>query len=296
MSHIDSATEEFEQHRGRLRSVAYRMLGEWHDADEAVQESWLRLQQSPVEDIRSVGAWLTTVLTRICLDQLRARTRRRELMVEVDDVADLEQIETTGAGVEQMHLLAESVGVALLVVLDRLKPAERVAFVLHDMFDLPFDEIALLIDRSPVATRQLASRARRRVRGASADATHKLKRERQLAEAFLAAARSGDMQGLLKLLDPDVVLKVDETAAQLGAGPGGDVHGAQAVASYFPGRAAAGYVAKIDGAIGIIVAPQGRLLLALRTTIRDGRIARLEAVADSEELARLELSMPGALR
>lgn len=291
MNPIDSATQEFEQHRGRLRSVAHRMLGDWHHADEAVQESWLRLQQMPVEDIRSVGAWLTTVLTRICLDQLRARARRREVMVEVDDVADLEQAEAAGADVEQMHLLAESVGVALLVVLDRLKPVERVAFVLHDMFDLPFEEIAPLIDYSPVATRQLASRARRRVRGASAEATDKRKEHRQLAEAFLAAARGGDMRSLLQLLDPDVVLKVDETSAQLGAGPGGDVHGAQAVASYFSGRAAAGHVVKIDGAIGIIVAPQGRLLLALRTTIRDGRIARLEAVANAGELARLELSL-----
>ncbi len=295
MSPIDSATQAFEQHRGRLRSAAYRMLGDWHDADEAVQESWLRLQQSPVGDIRSVGAWLTTVLTRICLDQLRARARRRERIVQVDDVADLEQIEATGAELEQMHLLAESVGVALLVVLDRLKPVERVAFVLHDMFDLPFDEIALLIDRSPGATRQLASRARRRVRGARADASDKLKRERQLAEAFLAAARSGDMQALLQLLDPDVVLKVDETAAQLVAGPGADVIGAHAVAGYFSGRAAAGCVAKIDGAIGIIVAPQERLLLALRTVIRNGRIARLEAVADPGALARLELSIPGEL-
>jgi RNA polymerase sigma factor (sigma-70 family) len=212
MSQIDSVTRAFEQHRGRLRSVAYRMLGDWHDADEAVQEGWLRLQQTPVDDLRSVGARLTTVLTRICLDQLRAKARRREVMVEVDDVAHVEQIEAASPVVEQMHVLAESVGVALLVVLDRLKPVERVAFVLHDMFDLPFGEIAVLIDRSPAATRQLASRARRRVRGASADAAGKLARERRLAEAFLAAARGGDMQALLKLLDPDVVLKVDETA------------------------------------------------------------------------------------
>src|SRR6266852_2902561 len=226
--------EEFEANRTRLRAVAYRMLGSLSEADDAVQESWLHLSRSDTSGIENLGGWLTTVVARICLDMLRARNSRREESLEA---AVSESIESREEGIdpEQEALLADSVGLALLVVLGTLDPAERLAFVLHDIFAVPFDEIAPIVGRSPTAARQLASRARRRVRGAATVPDAELSRQREVVDAFLAAARGGEFDALLALLDPDVVFRADRAA--VAAGSSGEVRGASAVARLFSGRA-----------------------------------------------------------
>src|SRR5213596_435811 len=237
--------EQFEAYRTHLRAVAYRMLGDLTEADDAVQESWLHLSRSDTSGVENLGGWLTTVVARVCLDMLRSRNSRREEPLGVH-VPDPIVSREDGMDPEQEALLADSVGLALLVVLDTLNPAERLAFVLHDLFAVPFDEIAPIVGRSPTATRQLASRARRRVRAGGAAPERSVLRQREVVDAFLAASRGGDFEGLLTLLDPDVVLRADPGAVP----PGGSrvVHGATAVARLFSGRAQAAQPALINGA------------------------------------------------
>jgi RNA polymerase sigma-70 factor (ECF subfamily) len=279
----DFLAGQFEAHRGRLRAVAYRMLGSAPEAEDAVQEAWLRLARSDEAAIDNLGGWLTTVVARICLDALRARKSRRE---EPIGPATPEPVSEP---TDQEAMLADSIGVALLVVLDTLKPAERVAFVLHDMFDLPFEDIAPIVGRSPEAARQLASRARRRVRGAQPDAEIDVDvtRRREIVEAFLAASRNGDMEGLLRVLDPDVVFRPDMVASRMGNV--GEVRGAAPVAALFKGRAQAAKTALIDGAVGVAVAFGGQLRIAMRLTFAGDRIAEFEAIADPEALAHISV-------
>jgi len=279
--------EKFEAYRGHLRSVGYRMLGTMSEAEDAVQEAWLRLSRSDPDHIDNLGGWLTTVVARVCLDMLRSRQSRREEPLE-PGVPEAALSAEQGIDPEQDMLIADSVGLALLVVLERLAPPERLAFVLHDMFAVPFEEIAPIVGRSAEATRQLASRARRRVQGADMDAAANLSRQREIVGAFLAASKGGDFDGLLALLDPDVILRGDNLAARMSGH--GDVRGATLVAQQFKGRAQAAQVGLIDGTIGIVVAPQGRLLLVLRPTIRDGRIAEINVVAEPEQLSRLDIA------
>lgn len=282
--------KHFEAHRARLRGVAYRLLGSATDAEDAVQEAWLRLSRSGNEEIDNLGGWLTTVVARVCLDQLRSRKTRREEALD-SPAAEPVMDAASDSDPEREALLADSVGLALLVMLDTLAPAERVVLVLHDMFDLSFDEIAPIVGRSAVATRQLASRARRRVQGAQVDEAD-LGRQRRIVDAFLAASRSGDVEALLALLDPNVVLRSDPTAARMGNQP--EMRGATAVASFFKGRAAVARSALLDGQVGVVVAPGGRLLVVLRVTLAGDRIAEIEAIADPEHLGRLNLVVPDA--
>lgn len=292
MSPNEKLAAIFEQDRPRLRRIAQRILGDWDQADEAVQESWLKIDKYPHEDIRNVGALLTTVTTRVCLDSLRHRRRRAAMhAIALDDPANENEVaQLVGdEGPEQAALLADSIGVALLIVLDRLSPLERVSFVLHDIFSLPFDEIAGLIDRTPEAARQLASRARRRLPGNAKCDGKIIAQHRELTEAFLRAAREGDLAGLLNILDPDVVLTADECAARLGSGR--SLSGSDQVAHFFAGRAAAAHIALIDGDVGIIVAPADQLLLAVLPRFSNGGITHLHAIASPEDLARLEMGL-----
>ena len=283
--------EQFEQNRGRLRAVAYRMLGSLNEADDAIQEAWLRLSRSEEDNIENLGAWLTTVVSRVCLDMLRSRKSRRE-----EPIGDpfREPIAGSGPGSdpEQEVLLADSVGLALLVVLGRLTPAERVAFVLHDMFAVPFEEIGPIVGRTPMAARQLASRARRRVQGAPKVPDANINEQLEVANAFLAALRAGDIEGLISVLDPDVVVHVDEAAARPGAPR--EIRGAQnwargAVA--FAAMARFVQPALVDGSVGFVWAPRGRLLRALTFTLERGKIARVEIIADRAHLRELDLAV-----
>jgi RNA polymerase sigma-70 factor, ECF subfamily len=290
MTAAKGPSAQFERHRERLRTLAGRMLGDAGDAEDVVQEAWLRLQRNRPDDLRSLGAWLTTVVTRLCLDELRARARRDAGPGDRDEAA-LPATDLHAGGPERRLILADAVGVAMLVVLERLTPAERVAFVLHDVFDLAFDEIAPLIERSQDAARQLASRARRKVRGPQAIGNGDRARNAELARSFLAAAQSGDIAAMLRLLAPEAVLRPDATAARLG--PGGDVRGAGEIAAFFAARGAgAAHLALIDGEIGLMVAPAGRLLLVLRPRFEGGRIASFDAIADPDALAALVLGVP----
>jgi RNA polymerase sigma-70 factor (ECF subfamily) len=277
--------ERFENHRERLEQVAGRILGSGSEAEDAIQEAWLRFSRTDPHAVDNLGGWLTTVVARICLDTLRTRKSRRE-EPEADALRAAEQ-HAGPVDPEQDARTADTVGIALMVVLDRLAPAERVAFVLHDLFDVSFEDIARIVDRSPVAARQLASRARRRVQGAGSTADDQLHADRRLVDAFLAASKQGDMAGLLAILDPEVVLRADAAAVKLGGAP--ELRGAQAVAAMFKGRAQAAVPVLIDGSLGIQVAPGGRLLLVLRPTIVDGRIVAIEAVADRASLADLSI-------
>jgi RNA polymerase sigma-70 factor, ECF subfamily len=278
---------QFEQHRAHLRAVAVRMLGTQDEADDAVQEAWLRISRADAGEIDNPGGWLTTVVSRVCLDVLRSRNSRREEPLAADESDN--PLERQGArSAEDDAVLADSVGIAMQVVLDRLPPAERVAFVLHDMFDLTFDEIAPIVGRSPVATRQLASRARRRVRGTPPSPPADRDRHRQIAEAFLAASRNADIQGLIAVLDPDVVFRADAAAVKLGGDR--ELQGAAAIAKAFSGKAQAARAALINDAVGVIVDPRGRLLLILALTFEGGRINEIEAVADRASLAELDLA------
>jgi RNA polymerase sigma-70 factor (ECF subfamily) len=273
----------FEAERPRLRRVAYRMLGSLAEADDAVQESWLRLSRADTGAVENLGGWLTTVVARIALDMLRARKARRE--APPDPHAPEPE---GGDDPARERDLADSVGIAMLVVLEALEPAERIAFVLHDMFDLPFDQIAPIVNRSAEAARKLASRARQRVRAAPRDTGAAA--ERKVVDAFLSAARSGDLEGLLAVLDPQVVMRGDAASIRLG-GPR-QLSGSHAVAKAFQGRAQQARTVLIDGRPGILVAPHGRLLLALAVTFADGRIAGIETIADPERLARLTFALP----
>ena len=277
--------ERFEANRSHLRGVAYRMLGSLNEADDAVQEAWLRLARSDAGEIGNLGGWLTTVVARVCLDMLRSRKSRREEPIGPHVPEPAASPDVT----EQEAQLADSIGLALLVVLQTLAPAERIAFVLHDMFDVPFDEVAPIVGRTPAAARQLASRARRRVQGADMASEADISSQKKIVDAFLAASRGGDFEALLTLLDPDVVYRADLTAARMGGTA--EIRGATAVAKAYQGRAQAARAALIDGAVGAVVAPNGRLLLVLRVTIANGKIAGIEAVADPDRLGRLELAV-----
>jgi RNA polymerase sigma-70 factor (ECF subfamily) len=283
--------ERFEANRTRLRAVAYRMLGSLSEADDAVQETWLRLSRSDTSGVENLGGWLSTVVARVCLDMLRSRKARRE---EPLDANVPEPIANREGRTDPEHeaLLADSVGLALLVVLDRLTPAERLAFVLHDMFAVPFDEIARIVGRSPTATRQLASRARRRVRGAATVPAADLSRQRDVVDAFLAALRSGDLDALLAVLDPDVVVRADEAAARPGAPR--EVRGARAWAKQalaFSRGARAARPALVNGAVGVVVAPRGRLFRVLSFTVVRGKIVQVDVIADPARLGQLDLSV-----
>ena len=288
MNQQDWLAERFEEQRPHLEAVAYRMLGSLSEAGDAVQECWLRLSRSDTSSVENLGGWLTTVVARISLDMLRTRASRRE---DALGAHGPEPIANRAGGTDPEHeaLLADSVGLALLVVLDTLAPAERLAFVLHDMFAVPFDEIAPVVGRTPAAARQLASRARRRVQGAAPVPHAELARQRDVVEAFLAASRNGDFEALLAVLDPDVVFRADAAAVRAG-GPQ-EVHGATAVARLYRGRARAARPALINGAVGIIVAPRGRLIVVLVTTVANGRIVRIDAIAEPEHLGRLDLAI-----
>ena len=277
--------DEFEANRAHLSAAAYRMLGSRSEADDAVQEAWLRLNRADTSDVGNLGGWLTTVVARICLDMLRARKTRREEPLDMPAHAGLAD---RAKDPEREAAFADSVGLALLVVLQTLAPAERVAFVLHDMFDLPFDEIAPIIGRSSAATRQLASRARRRVQGVDEAPDVDFTRKRAIAEAFLAASRNSDLEALLAVLAPDVVFRPDTTAAQYGIGA---MRGAAGVAEAFKGRAQAAELAIVDGELGFVVDIGGQIRVAVTLTIDDGRIVAIDAVASPEHLQGINYSI-----
>ena len=289
MSDHDWLAAQFEEQRPHLRRVAYRMLGSLDESEDAIQEAWLRLSRADGKSIENLGGWLTTVVGRVCVDMLRARRSRRENsaegwlpepIVSLDDEADP----------EQEALLADSVGLALLVVLETLSPAERLAFVLHDMFAVPFDEIASILDRSPDAVRQLASRGRRRVRGARPEPDTDLDEQRRVADAFLQAARAGDFEGLVALLDPDVVVRADRSIPK---GAPLEFRGAREVASRaFMFRTLAPYARPVlvNGAAGYLVAPQGRPFAVAAVTVVGGKITEVDFVLDPDKLSKLVLS------
>jgi RNA polymerase sigma-70 factor (ECF subfamily) len=276
-------TEQFEADRARLRAVAHRILGSSAEADDAVQEAWFRLNRTGGEEVDNLPGWLTTVVARVCLDMLRARKSRRE-----EPIGPHVPESVTGSA-EDDSMMADSIGVALLVVLNKLSPAERVAFVLHDMFDLPFDSIAPNINRSTEATRQLASRARRRVQGTTEAAPADRHRQNEIVGAFLAASREGNFEALLTVLDPDVVFRPDQAAASMGGV--GEVRGASAVANLFKGRAQAARPALADGAPAVAVIFQGQVRIVLALTFIDGRIAGIEAIADRARLGGLAVTL-----
>lgn len=288
MDEHEGLAEQFEAHRTHLRSVAYRMLGSLAEADDAVQEAWLRLSRSDSSGVENLGGWLTTVVARVCLDMLRSRKSRRE---ESLDAQVSEPIAGSEDGTDPEHeaLLADSVGLALLVVLDTLNPAERLAFVLHDMFAVSFEEIGSIVGRSPAAARQLASRARRRVQGAPTSEAD-LASQREVVDAFLAALRGGDFEGLLAVLDPDVVVRADQ-----GTGlPPREVRGARTWARgaiAFAQQVRFAQPALVDGAVGLVMAPHGRLFRALRFTITQGKIVEVDVIADPERLRQLDLAV-----
>jgi RNA polymerase sigma factor (sigma-70 family) len=289
MDEHEGLARRFEANRTHLRAVAYRMLGSRSEADDAVQEAWLRLSRSETSGVENLRGWLTTVVARVCLDMLRSRKARPEKPLDAQLPASIASPEQ-GTNPEHEVLLAESVGLALLVVLETLAPTERVAFVLHDMFDLPFDEIAPIVGRSPTAARQLASRARRRVRGVAPVPDADRTRQREIVEAFLAASRRGDFEALLALLDPDVMLRADRAAVQAGVS---EVRGAAALAGTFSGRARAAQLALVNGAVGLVWAPQGQPRVAFGFTIVRGKVVAIDLVADPERLRELDLAFLG---
>ncbi|MGA8107930.1 MAG: sigma-70 family RNA polymerase sigma factor [Acidobacteriaceae bacterium] len=293
MDERDWLAEQFEQNRGHLRAVAYRMLGSLSEAEDAVQECWLRTMRPDMETVANLRAWLTTVVARVCLDMLRSRKSRREEPLEVPG-AEPAPVAALTPDPESEALLADSVGFAMLVVLDRLSPAERVAFVLHDLFDVPFDDIARIAGRTPEATRQLASRARRRVRGASELAPTELAEHRSLVDRLLAALRQGDAAAVVAVLAPDFALHADAVAAVALAGVPPDIHGAEAWARVAVKSARGAQFARpalVEGEVGVVIAPRGRLFRVLRLTFREGRIAHMEFIGDPQRLSVLDLGV-----
>jgi RNA polymerase sigma factor (sigma-70 family) len=283
--------EQFEGHRTRLRAVAYRMLGSVSEADDAVQEAWLRLSRAGSGSVEDLGAWLTTVVARVCLNMLQSRRLRREEPLDAH-LPDPVVSRADGIDPEDEALVADSVGLALLVVLDTLAPAERLAFVLHDMFDVPYDVIAPVLGRSPAAARQLASRARRRVKGSAPVPDADIARQREVVDAFLAAARDGDFESLVALLDPDVVLRADRGAVPVGTLT--VVRGAHAVAEgalAFSELARFARPALVNGAAGLVAAPDGRPFSVLGFTVTNGMIVEIDILADPVRLGRLDLRM-----
>ena len=287
MDEKNRLAETFEAQRGRLRGIAYRMLGSAAEAEDAVQETWLRVQRSDMGAVDNIGGWLTTVVARICLDMLRARDTRAEEPLEED------KSEARAGGIDPAEelALARSVGLALLVVLEELSPPERVAFVLHDLFDRPFAEIGAIIGRSEEATRQLASRARRRVRGAESPPAPDIAAQCELVVAFLAASRNGELEKLVAMLDPDVVFRAD-SAAMRGA-PAREVRGAPAVAKLYSGRAQGAGLALLDGSPGIVVSPKpGQVMLLIRLAFAEGRITGIEVTGDAAAVRGTQIAAP----
>ena len=293
MDEHDWLVERFEAERPQLQAMAYRMLGSLPEAEDAVQESWLHLVRADRSTVKNPGAWLTRAVARICLDMLRARKLRREEALEAFVPESITR-EQSGFDPEEEAELADSVGLALLVILDRLSPAERLAFVLHDIFAIPFDVIALILERGVPATRQLASRARRRVRGAETASNEDVIRSREVVTAFLTASREGSFETLLTLLDPDVVWRADRVAVSRGVAE--EIRGAASVARLLTERTRLGTrfarPVLVDGTVGVVVAPRGRLLLLLRLMIRGGKIVEIEAVADPAHLHQIRLAVP----
>ncbi|AGP33899.1 sigma-70 family RNA polymerase sigma factor [Sorangium cellulosum] len=286
--------EQLDRARSHLRAVAFRMLGSVDEAEDAVQEVWLRASRADASAVANVTGWLTTILGRVCLDMLRARRRRGEELTEGGELDQLVDREGP-SGPEDEAALADAVGLALLVVLDTLGPAERVAFVLHDLFAVPFDEIAAIVDRSPAAAKKLASRARHRVRGGAAAPAAELARQREVVEAFLAASRTGDLGALLAVLAPDVVRRADRAALRGGAEA--EVRGARRVAEETAtnaGRARFARPALVNGAVGVVVAPRGRLQLVLAVAVEGDRIAAIDAIGDPARLRQLRLAVVDA--
>ena len=292
MSDHDWLAERFEAHRTHLRAVAYRMLGSLSEADDAVQESWIRVSRADTSGVENLAGWLTTVVARVCLNMLHSRKARREAPLGVR-MPDPIVSRADGVDPEHQALLAESVGLALLVVLESLAPAERVAFVMHDVFAVPFDEIAPIVGRSPTAARQLASRARRRVQGAATVPDPDLTRQREVVDAFLAAARGGDFEALLAVLDPDVVLRTDRGAVPAGVPTA--VRGAVAVAAQaltFARYAESAQAALVNGAAGVVAwGPDGRPLSVMGFTVAGGKIVAIDSLADPERLSQLDLAV-----
>lgn len=293
MAARDLLAQRFETHRPHLRAVAYRMLGSLSEAEDAVQDAWLRASRADVTKVENLGAWLTTIVARLCLDRLRSRASRREEPLEGFAFPDPIVTRADGGDPEEEALLADSVGLAMLIVLETLNPAERLAFVLHDTFGLPFEQIAPIVQRTPEATRQLASRARRRVRGATAAAAVPLKRQWELVDAFLAASRDGDLGALVQVLDPEIVLRADAGA---GTGPGGrsrEVRGVAAVtreAMAFRRLASGARRALVNGSAGIVVFAAGRPYAVVSVSFAPNAITKMNFLVDPDRLARLDLS------
>jgi RNA polymerase sigma factor (sigma-70 family) len=284
-------TERFEAQRAHLRAVAYRMLGSLSEADDAIQEAWIRLNRSDTNGVENLGGWLTVVVARVCLDVLRSRKVRGEYPLDVR-ISKTIMSDQGGIDPEYETLLADSVGLALLVVLDTLAPAERLVFVLHDMFAVPFNEIAPIVGRSPAAARQLASRARRRVQGTTTVSDADLNRQREVASAFLTAARGGDFDALLAVLDPDIVVRADRVAAAPGALR--EVHGARQVAEQaltFSRLVPFAQPALVNGAVGVIVAPRGHLFVVMVFAFKRRKIVEIDVLADPARLRQLNLAV-----
>jgi RNA polymerase sigma factor (sigma-70 family) len=290
-------TERFEENRPRLRGVAYRMLGSLSEAEDAVQEAWLRLNRTDAATLDNLGGWLTTVVSRVCLDMLRSRKSRREEPLDVQ-VTAASVVPGEAGDPEAEAVLADSIGLALLVVLDTLTPAERLAFVLHDLFAMPFDEIGSIVGRSPAAAKQLASRGRRRVRGSPAPSNADRARQREMVEAFLRAARAGDVDGLLAVLDPDAVVRID-AAARIDAPPAEvgkarEVRGASTwVRQFIALSRGLRFVepALINGSAGLILAPRGKLSRVLIFSFANARVTRVEVIADPARLRELDIAV-----
>jgi RNA polymerase sigma factor (sigma-70 family) len=294
MTDSEFLTAQFEEHRPHLRAVAYRMLGSVSEADDALQDAWLRVTRADASDVENVGGWLTTIVARVCLNMLRSRKTRREEPLEQPHVPDPIVSRATGVDPEHEALLADGVGLALLVVLESLSPAERLAFVLHDMFAVPFDEIAPMVGRSPAAARQLASRARRRVQGGAPAPDPDLKRQRVVVDAFFAAARDGDFDALVAVLHPDVILRSDGGTRRPRATA--VVHGAEAVASRaltFARLSPYVQPALVNGAAGVVVAPRGEAFSVMGFTVVDGLIVAIDSLSDPERLRTLDLTVLG---
>ncbi|MEU9154570.1 RNA polymerase sigma factor SigJ [Streptomyces sp. NPDC048417] len=292
MNDTELLARRFEEHRDRLRAVAYRMLGSLAEAEDAVQEAWFKLGRTDAAEIRNLGGWLTTVVGRVCLDMLRSRTARREQPIDETFVPDPVVRPLSEVDPEKEAVEADSVGIALLIVLETLEPAERLAFVLHDMFAVPFDDIAPIVERGAAATRQLASRARRRVQGATPSADPDLGRQRQALDAFLAASRGGDFEALVAVLHPDVVLRVDSGALVRGAAASKVLRGARSVAEgafAFRQFSVWSRLVLVNGTVGVVTMPEGRPLSVTAVTVADGRITEMYILADPARLEHLDL-------
>ncbi|MFY9867660.1 MAG: sigma-70 family RNA polymerase sigma factor [Trebonia sp.] len=294
MASPDWLTEGFETNRGRLRAVAYRMLGSLTEADDAVQEAWLRVARADASEVDNLSAWLTTIVARVCLNALRSRNARREEPLDAH-VPDPVITRADELNPEDQALLADSVGLALQVVLETLTPAERLAFVLHDTFGLPFEEIAPMVDRSPAAARQLASRARRRVRGADVHSPDRdVARQREVVDAFFAAAHGGDFDALVAVLDPDVVSRIDAGAGALI--PSGVLHGAATVARQtlaIASISAPKHPVLVNGAAGVVITLGGQPVAVMGFTVSGGKVVEINSIVDPDRIRRLDLSVLG---